>query len=273
MELRHDSEIIVLDAGSGIRLLGMELEKEFGAQPIKMSLLITHAHWDHIQGLPFFFPAYKPTSEIRIVGYGGSQTGLKEILSEQMSMPFFPVRLRDLKGKMEIEELNEMEFSLGSVRVRAKFLNHPGICAGYRLFTDQGSIAFLPDNEPYLKHLLQIAESENLDLEEAKKNAAMERASLIEFLRGSDVLILDTQYTDEEYEAHIGWGHGSISTSVAHALDADVRKLVLFHHDPTHDDEFVDKMVADARALAAKSDKKLEIVGAREGDEFLLGQK
>ena len=272
VEIRADGEIIVLDAGSGIRALGQQLQKDFGPRPIKLSLLLTHAHWDHIQGLPFFLPAYKPSSEIRVFGYGGAQTGLKEILSGQMSMPFFPVRLKDLKGRIEIEELNQMEFSIGRIRVQSKFLNHPGVCAGYRLFTSSGSVAFLPDNEPYERHLLQVAEEENLDRNEAIKNAASERAALVEFLRDADALILDAQYTDEEYETHIGWGHSSLSAAVSHALDANVRKLLLFHHDPDHDDDMVDSMVSRAREIVAESGKKLEVIAASEGDEIFLNK-
>lgn len=135
VEIRTDGEIIVLDAGSGIRLLGMELEKEFGDRPIRLTLLITHTHWDHIQGLPFFQPVYNSKNQIRVLGYEGARAGLAAIIAGQMETPFFPVSMRDLPSNIAIEELKEMEFSIGKVRVRAKFANHPGICAGYRLFT------------------------------------------------------------------------------------------------------------------------------------------
>ncbi|MDQ3626274.1 MAG: response regulator, partial [Verrucomicrobiota bacterium] len=149
VEVRADGEIIILDAGSGIRLLGMDLEKEFEDRPMKLSLLITHTHWDHIQGLPFFQPAYNQKNQIRVLGYEGARAGLAAILAGQMETQFFPVSLRDLQSNIAIEELKEMEFTIGKVRVQSKFANHPGICAGYRLFTSAGSIAFFPDNEPY----------------------------------------------------------------------------------------------------------------------------
>src|SRR5713226_10787372 len=270
VEVRADGELIVLDAGSGIRLLGIALENEFGSRPIKLSLLITHVHWDHIQGFPFFVPSYNDKNQIRIYGYDGADAGLHEILKGQMATPFFPVELYDLPGKIDIEKLEVMEFNIGKVRVRSKFMNHPGICAGYRLFTSGGSVAFLPDNEPYDAFKLHSAKSHLLSPEQTQRRAEEERAGLVKFLDGSDVLILDTQYTDEEYPSHVGWGHGSLSTAVSLALDADVRKLVLFHHDPNHDDAMIDTMVENARKLAAKSEAYLEVEAAREGEELAL---
>ena len=148
VEVRADGEIIVLDGGSGIRLLGMALEQEFGSQPVKLTLLIAYTHWDHIQGLPFTLPASDEKNQIRVLGYEGARAGLATILSGQMETPFFPVSLRDLAGNIAIEELKEMEFSIGKVQVRSKFANHPGICAGYHLFTSGGSVAYFPATSP-----------------------------------------------------------------------------------------------------------------------------
>ena len=270
VEVRADGELIVLDAGSGIRELGLALENEFASQPIKLSLLITHVHWDHIQGFPFFVPSYNDKNQIRILGYNGADTGLREILKGQMATPFFPVALYDLPGKIHFENLKTMDFKIGKVRVRAKFMNHPGVCVGYRIITSNGSIAYLPDHEPYEAFKLHSAKSHLLSPEQTKKRAQEDRAELVKFLQGSDVLILDTQYTDEEYQAHVGWGHGSLTTAVSLALDAGVRKLILFHHDPTHDDEMIDQMVQAARKLAAKSESYLEVEGAREGAELTI---
>ena len=268
VEVRADGEVIVLDAGSGIRSLGNALEKEFRSEPIKLSLLITHAHWDHIQGLPFFAPAYEKKNEIHVRGYDGVDTTFEEIMAEPMKAPFFPIAMRELSARIDIKKLTEMEFSVGNVRVCASFVNHPGVCAGYRLFTSAGSIAFLPDHEPY--RFLHSAKGNAMSPEQAKETAKEERISLVEFLRGSDILILDAQYTDGEYETHVGWGHGSVSGTVSLALDAEVRRLLLFHHDPSHDDTMVDAMVNDARRLIRESGKELEVDGAREGEEILL---
>jgi len=268
VEVRADGEIIVLDAGSGIRPLGRALEKEFQSQPIKLLLLITHAHWDHIQGLPFFAPAYEKKNEICVRGYDGVDTSFGNIMAEPMKAPFFPIAMRELSARIDIKKLTEMEFSIGKVQVRAMFVNHPGVCAGYRLLTSAGSIAFLPDHEPY--RFLHCAKGNDMTPEQIEEIAKEKRSNLVEFLRGSDILILDAQYTDGEYETHLGWGHGSISSAVSLALDAEVRRLLLFHHDPGHDDAKVDAMVNDARRLVRESGKELEVDGAREGDEILL---
>jgi phosphoribosyl 1,2-cyclic phosphodiesterase len=268
VEVRADGEIIVLDAGSGIRSLGVALEKEFRSQPIKLSLLITHAHWDHIQGLPFFAPAYEKKNEIRVRGYDGVDMSFGMIMSEPMRAPFFPIAMRELSARIDIKKLPEMEFSFGKVQVRARFVNHPGVCAGYRLFTSAGSVAFLPDHEPY--QFLHSARNRDMSPEERKKIAEEERIGLVDFLHGSDILILDAQYTDAEYETHVGWGHGSVSSAVSLALDAEVRRLLLFHHDPSHDDTMLDAMLDDARRLIRERGQDLEVDGAREGEEVSL---
>ena len=162
-----------------------------------------------------------------------------------------------------------MEFQIRKVRVCAKFVNHPGICVGYRLYTSSGSIAYIPDNEPY--ELLKLHSRAHISEEEARNFAATERAKLVEFLDGCEVVVLDAQYTDEEYPGHLGWGHGSLSTVISLALAARVQRLFLFHHDPEHDDRMIDEMIARARAQVAASGNSLIVEAAREGAEVWLG--
>ena len=273
VEVRADGEIIILDAGSGIRLLGLALDKEFGNRSMKLTLLISHTHWDHIQGLPFFSPAYNQKNLIRVLGYEGARAGLAKILASQMETPFFPVSLRQLPSHLAIEELKEMEFRVGPVEVRSKFANHPGICVGYRLATSSGSIAYFPDNEPYEELKLLLASRDGISEEEARDFAGAERGKMIDFLSDCDVAIMDTQYTEEEYAKHVGWGHSPVESVVSLALEANVGKLILFHHDPNHDDQMIDRMLAHARAFVAKSGKSLDVDAAREGAEILLDAK
>ena len=273
VEVRADGEIIILDAGSGIRLLGLALDKEFGNRSMKLTLLISHTHWDHIQGLPFFSPAYNQKNLIRVLGYEGARAGLAKILASQMETPFFPVSLRQLPSHLAIEELKEMEFRVGPVEVRSKFANHPGICVGYRLSTSSGSIAYFPDNEPYEELKLLLASRDGISEEEARDFAGAERGKMIDFLSDCDVAIMDTQYTEEEYAKHVGWGHSPVESVVSLALEANVGKLILFHHDPNHDDQMIDRMVEHARAFVAKSGKSLDVDAAREGAEILLDAK
>lgn len=270
IEVRAGGQIIILDAGTGLRSLGRELAREFNDTPLELNLLLSHTHWDHIQGLPFFQPLYRPNNRIRILGYEGARSGLFKILSSQMESPYFPVGLKELPSNVEIDELRDMDFQLGSVRVEAFFANHPGICVGYRLTTRDGSIAFFPDNEP--PHRLQHQTAPAVGDEAARREfAEAESRKLVEFLRGVDVLILDSQYDCEEYEAHMGWGHGCVEDVVQLAVDAGAKQLFLFHHDPDHDDAKVTNMVEQARQLAMRLKSAIKIEAAREGLVVPLG--
>src|SRR5438477_4182198 len=257
VEVRADGEIIVLDAGTGIRALGLALEKEFDRATIKLTLLITHTHWDHIQGLPFFSPAYNSKNLIRILGYEGARAGLGTILAGQMETPFFPVSLHQLPSHLAIQELKDMEFQIGKVKVEAKFANHPGICAGYRLFTSAGSIAYMPDNEPYEPLKMHLPRTKGMTRDKAGTFAAADGEKRVEFLRDVEVAVLDAEYTEEGYQQHIGWGHSSLSSVIELALDANVKRVLLFHHDPSHDDDMIDRMVEQARELGRKSGKAM----------------
>lgn len=243
VELRADGELIILDAGSGIRPLGNLLLKEADGRPIRVTILLTHTHWDHIQGFPFFVPAYNVRNNLRVLGYEGASKCLQTTLAGQMESPYFPVMLEDLPSHLSIEELRDLTFHVGRVKVRAHFTNHPGVCVGYRLETSAGSIVYMPDNE------LLGGEHE---------------ASVVDFVRDADILIHDSQYTAEEYQSHVGWGHANVDDTVRLAMMAGVKRLFLFHHDPTHDDRMVTDMLIHSRNMVAQSSSSLIVDAARE---------
>lgn len=263
VEVRSGGQIIILDAGTGLRPLGRELSHEFPEQPLTLNILLSHTHWDHIQGLPFFQPLYRPNNRIRILGYEGARSGLFKVLSSQMESPYFPVGLKELPSNVDIDELRDLEFSIGPVRVEAFFANHPGICVGYRITTAEGSIAFFPDNEP--PHRLQHQPGPGSSEAARDAYAAGESRKFIEFLRNVDILILDAQYDAEEYRRHMGWGHGCVDDVVQIAIEAGAKQLYLFHHDPDHDDDKVTALVNHARQLAVRAGSPLKIEAAREG--------
>ena len=256
VEVRADGQIIILDAGTGLRLLGRQLLAEFENRPLELTLLLTHTHWDHIQGLPFFLPVYTPQNHLRILGYEGARHGLKVALAGQMASPFFPIGLREVPANVRIEELKKRSFQIGPVRVQAGVANHPGKCFGYRLFTSAGSVAFFPDNE---------VPPAGAPKASAPAEARSENQAMIDFLHGTDVLIMDTQFDAEEYQQHTGWGHGCLDAVVALALQAEVKTLFLFHHDPDHDDAKISQMLAHARQLVVARRGKLQVEAAREG--------
>jgi phosphoribosyl 1,2-cyclic phosphodiesterase len=252
VEVRIGDDIIILDAGTGLRLLGQSLLKEFKQQPLNLTLLISHTHWDHIQGLPFFAPIYDARCRLRILGGEGARKGLVAALTGQMESTYFPVPFSKLPSNIEIEELREFNFAVGSTLVSAQRANHPGFCVGYRLFSPDGLVCFFPDTEP---------------------RPGGDDRDMIDFIRDADVLILDSQYDRGEYRRHTGWGHGCVEDSVTLALHAGVKRLILFHHDPGHDDKKVDAFVRHARALVKKLKGKLQVDAAREGLTIHLGGK
>lgn len=258
VELRCGEEILILDAGTGIRSLGAELREEFGSRPLVANLLISHTHWDHIQGLPFFSPLYAAQNRIRLVSANGEASDLERALRNQMQSLHFPVTLDEMRGVTGFAHLESEYRQLGEFGIETIALNHPGGCAGFRIAARGANIAYLPDHEPY-RHARNGAD--------APKGAAR-KESLLRFLHGVELLILDTQYTEAEYRERTGWGHGCLTDSVALAMEAGVRRLFLFHHDPSHGDKEIDEMLREARRLAGSG--SLEIAAAAENEVVTL---
>ncbi len=273
VEVRVGEDIIVLDAGTGIRPLGEALRREFAGRSVRAHVLLTHTHWDHIQGLPFFGPAHDRGSQITVLGYEGAKQSLLKTLSSQMDSTVFPIGMDQLAGNIVVRELHELEFRAGRVPVQAIFTHHPGVTLGYRLGTPGGGVVFMPDTEimPYPRPRparLQASTDANTEDFNAYKNQL-----LAEFAEGAELLICDAQYNAEEYERRIGWGHSCIDDTVRLAIQAKVKRLMLFHHDPTHDDLTIDRLVAYARELAANEGSSLQIDAAAEGMSIVLHRR
>jgi phosphoribosyl 1,2-cyclic phosphodiesterase/DNA-binding NarL/FixJ family response regulator len=270
VEVRADGQLIILDAGTGIRPLGLSLAREFKDVPLSLTVLITHTHWDHIQGFPFFDAAYNPKNRLRILGYEGAREGLLGAFSSQMESPYFPVGWRQLPSYISLQEMTQPAFRIGSIRVETMYLNHPGICVGYRLHTSAGVIAYLPDNEPFQRYKYHADPKARAGTTEILEFARRMDQKLVDFIRDADILIIDAQYDATEYQTRAGWGHGCVDDVVALALNANVKQLYLFHHDPTHDDAKIDAMVEWSRQFVAALGDTLQVEAAREGSEVTL---
>jgi len=261
VEVRCGSDLLVFDAGTGIRELGTALVQEHHDRPLTVHLFISHTHWDHIQGLPFFLPAYQSTTTIHVYGSPGQGRSLERILRGQMDAAYFPVALGDLSAAIDVQEFRGGEFRVGDAQITAMYLNHPGMNLGYRVSHGGRSVVYATDNEPYrytLDHLARRSEA-------GRELGGRLDEEFVRFVAGTDLYIGEAQYTDEEYPAKIGWGHSSLSATVEVALKAQVKRLALFHHDPMHDDEVVSAMVEVAQRLIAAQLSPLQCFAAREG--------
>lgn len=252
----RDDRLVILDAGTGIRELGKQLV-DGGNGPVSVDLLVTHTHWDHIQGLPFFAPFFGAGNAVRIWGPQQGAVPLEQILREQMRPVVFPVPLEQVAAELTVTHVTTGEFRIDGFLVRAMRLRHPGTTLGYRLTPVDGgpSMAYVTDNELGPGGHYAVGPTW--------------RAQLLGFLSGVDVMVHDAMYTSDELEQHRGWGHSSHLESVALAAEAGVQRLVLFHHRPEHDDRVMDVMVDEARAAAAQAGA-LEVVAATEGLELTL---
>src|SRR5881397_4121241 len=249
-----DGTVIVLDCGTGARELGLHLAQTM-PQPIRLHLFIGHTHWDHIQGFPFFVPAFLPGSELNIYAPLGLQRGLEEAMAGQMEYSYFPVKMRDLRSRIHFTELDEGFFRVGGVLVETQFLNHTAPTIAYRMTSDGATIAYANDHEPFWNASGRVSQ-----------HPGDERH--IAFLKGANLVIHDAQYTEAEYRDKVGWGHSSIEYAVDVALAAGVERLVLFHHDPAHDDATMERMEAMARDHVGRRGQALDVLAAREGLEL-----
>jgi phosphoribosyl 1,2-cyclic phosphodiesterase len=228
----EDGPLIVLDAGTGIRRLGVACERE-GVREVH--LLLTHLHLDHVEGLGFFVPLWSGEVDLHVWGPGSPVANLASRIARYLSPPLFPVELKDAPGTITFHDAPGQEWEIGSVRLRAQPIVHPGPTIGYRLKENGRSLAYLTDHEPALVGELGSRPPDWI--------------SGFSLAEGVDILLHDAQFTEREYESKIGWGHSSVAHAVEFARLSQAGRLVLFHHDPAHSDADLDRLGERAREL------------------------
>jgi phosphoribosyl 1,2-cyclic phosphodiesterase len=227
---------LILDAGTGIRRLGTAVEADLA----RVDILLTHLHMDHIQGLGFFDPLYRPNLDVHVWGPPSTTLHLRTRLARYLSPPLFPVNLRELPCNLALHDVPLGRFRIGGLEITAALICHPGPTVGYRIREGATSVTFLPDHEPALGARRFPGEPD--------------WTSGFDLAEGADLLIHDAQYTKTEYLARIGWGHSSIPHAAAFATAARVKRFVTFHHDPSHEDATLDRLHEDARTASLRFD-------------------
>jgi phosphoribosyl 1,2-cyclic phosphodiesterase len=243
-----DGTRLVLDAGTGIQRLGATIDGDAA----RIDVLLTHLHMDHIQGLGFFDPLFRPDLEVHLWGPPSATLDLRARLTRYFSPPLFPVRLRELPCRLRLHDVPmEESFEVGGLRILAGLVCHPGPTVGYRITERAASLAYLPDHEPALGA--------------PRFPEGPDWTSGFELAAGVGLLIHDAQYTEAEYGERVGWGHSALSHVLAFAALARPQRLVTFHHDPTHDDRTLDGLLDEARRSRPLS---FEILPGTEGGSF-----
>lgn len=271
LEVRLDDDsLIILDAGTGIRNLGDHLINN--GESVKAFLLITHPHWDHIQGFPFFKPAFISGNELTIVGTERKDKLLSEIIAEQMNRIYFPVRLQDLKATIKfIPVKEEGEIPVFDAVAKILYVNHPGFTVGYRLEHGGKTLVYISDNEPFDRSTAaSLTNFESVVVEKFSQQSGDPNKRVIDFCQDADVLVHDTTYTPEEYIDRVGWGHSHYLFSLRIAAEANVKKLFLFHHDQNHSDEKVDDILKKCKKEVRSRGYRFECEAAIENAEFTL---
>lgn len=265
VEVRSDNDdVIILDAGTGIRELGLELAAQM---PVKCHLFVTHTHWDHIQGVPFFIPMFVPGNELIIYGPPDplTMTGIEAVLAKQMEYPHFPVRVTELQADISYETLSDGQtVDLGFAKVSTVLMNHPAMDFGCKIECDGKTLVFTGDHEPFYN----IYEPGEEDFEEYEKIVCERNQGIEDFIRGVDVFIADSQYTEEEYKTKQGWGHSTFERTLDLARRAEVGKLYLTHHETTRTDDDLDAILV--RLQEEWKDSGVDFDMAREGEVIQL---
>jgi CheY-like chemotaxis protein len=265
IELRtDDGTLFILDCGTGVRLLGQKLLR--GPRPIVGNVLLSHTHWDHTQGFAFFDPVFQTGNEFTIYAVAGVDRSLSEILGGQMDYLYFPLGLDELQTTLHFHEVGEEIFNVGDVQISTQFLNHTILTLGFRITSGGATVVYVADHEPFSANLYR-AGVKNPSL--ADIIHAGDRRH-VEFLSDADLLIHDAQYTNAEYAEKRNWGHSTAEYVLDVAMAAGVKQVVLSHHDPDHDDDFLDAVQKRCRERVRARGSKLKVALAREGLEIRL---
>jgi phosphoribosyl 1,2-cyclic phosphodiesterase len=236
VEVRSGKEILILDCGTGAREMGIALSRESRGKPLDIPIFISHTHWDHIQGFPFFTPAYNAGNRLTLYSSRGADKSLEKVFTGQMDASYFPVSLSDMSAHLHFVELDGPA-RIGSMSISHFYLNHPGMAVGFRIEIGPKSIVYLTDHECYCRMSGATEHNRRLDRE------------VTEFAKGADLYIREAQYTDEEYSEKRGWGHSTVTDALESAHEAGVKRLALFHHEPMHDDDTMDRILAGCHEL------------------------
>ena len=270
LEIRADERLIIIDLGTGVRPLGRWLMKNdlIKNEQIEADIFITHTHWDHIMGFPVFSPLFVPSTKLRIQGPVTYESDtLESILRNQLSYRYWPVRLDELAADISYRSIRETTQDLGrGLKVTAKYLNHPILCLGYRFEYQDRSIVTAYDHEPFRNIFPTDPKESGYDEDVAREGelaAEAENNKMFAFFKDAGILIHDCQYTTEEYEAHLGWGHSSYEHTLKTAQEAGIKKLVFFHHEPSRTDEELAALEKHYQKEAEGSG--MEVIMAREG--------
>lgn len=268
VELRLSKDkLIILDAGTGIRNLGEKLT-EMGAS-IKAYLLISHPHWDHIQGFPFFKPAFISGNELTIIGGSTDRVSLQKMISDQMNKIYFPIQLKELKATINFRSVGEEEISVFDATVKSIYLNHPTFAMGYRITHAGKSIVYISDNEPFDRNVAQSMRNvEKFIIDKYSKSKNEPNQHVFDFVQNADILIHDATYTPEEYVDRVGWGHSHYLFALKVAAEGKVKRLILFHHDPAHSDDKIDDILQKCRKEIKTRKYKFDCLAASEGLEI-----
>ena len=262
---------LIFDAGTGLRELGFSLLAL--KKPLTIHMFVTHTHWDHIQGFPFFTPMFVPGNHIHIYGPLMLEKSLEDIIMSQFQYSFFPVRGAELGAKITFHELKEEKILIdGKVEVQSKSLNHPIRNLAYRATCGGKTVVYTGDNEPYYDILATDEDRTKEDTAFRMRKDLVDQMNvgITDFVAGVDLLVADAQYTDEEYAKKQGWGHSTFNHVLELSARAKVKRLCLFHHEPTRSDDELDAIVAGLRAKAKARNLALEINAAQEGLEIDL---